>query len=187
MIKKYAIAGIAAFLSIISTNVLAAEKQKEVSIFGYYNKPTEPAGQDPTLLINLSEGIYFTDKFLGTLTMTALGSGNFTSLGVGLGVKYYFSIGKTGDFVPFVVADFMLTQGYLDMTATSTDTLSKEFVFGVGGSYFINETASFDTRFVHRGGTTDSTTDRWTFPYGSSSSSYDSASNELTVGFTQRF
>lgn len=192
MIKKYAVAGIAAFLVVISTNVFAEEKNQELSVFGFINSPSEPDG-DPIILMNATAGHYFTPQLLGTLTVTMFGAGDLSSVGFGFGGKYYFSDGKKGDFVPFVLGEFMLSSSYMYTYPTTIDTSTTEFVFGGGAAYFLSETASFDARYTLKSGTTESSMETFTCNnfscpgYQTTTSTYDTASTEILFGFTQRF
>jgi len=164
----------------IFSNAYAEEKQNELSAFMYINDPIEPTGQDPTVTMYASYGRYLTEQLAITGSITTTASGGFSMGGIGFGGKYYFSAGRKGDVVPFVLAELQFGAG----GDNTTDIYYTNIAAGGGASFFITETASIDGRLVYQAGSTTATT--YT-AFGTFDSTYDSSSMLLTIGITQRF
>lgn len=85
-----------------------APKRNEVSFFGSIdNQSTNNGGGSSTAeSVYASYGRYFTPQIVGTVNgfimQSGSGSTKMTLTNVGVGAKYYFKVGKAGDWTPFV-------------------------------------------------------------------------------------
>jgi hypothetical protein len=128
-----------------SGGALAQEKNSEISVFGLVQSQTKPSGGSSFGTIYGAYGFYVLPQLVVNVNVSWSGSstpggGSSSSTGLGAGLKYYFSAGKKGDFVPFVGGDVMgqsMSGGGGNLTITD---------LYVGGSYFLSETASMDVK-----------------------------------------
>ncbi len=119
--------------------------RSEVSFAGNITS-TSGGGQSTTSTFLFgSYGYYFTPQVVGTInvmTFTSSTGGNTTGMvDVGVGAKYYFSVGKKGDFVPWVEGDVgaaSISSAGAFGTTTSSGTLISA---AVGGTYWVTEGA----------------------------------------------
>jgi hypothetical protein len=162
-----------AILAAVSSTAFAAEKGNELSVYGSVMDQISPStGSGTTTIINASYGRYMTDRLLITGSVFVMNNTAFKEVTAGVGTKYYFMVGKKGDFVPFVGGSVQL--GTIDVGGGSGTTFGLDL--GGGASYFITETASID-------GHVDAV-----FGSVSYSGNNQSTTNlNLTVGITQRF
>lgn len=138
---KYLVAAILA--TSLSSNAFAEEKQQEISVSGNFTSQVDPSGGSDTLFLLGHYGRYFKPQILGTVNVLAMKSGSsFDMFGAGVGGKYYFKVGKKGEFVPFVDADVMV----ISVKSGNVSSTPLQIAAGGGASYFLSETASIDGR-----------------------------------------
>jgi hypothetical protein len=136
----------------LATGAIAQEKRSEVSLSGDISSTDN---YDRTF-IWASYGFYLTPQVVLKAGYTrfytwqhAPYSEQVTN-GYDIGARYYFQVGRTGEFVPFVEAALgtsettTWTTGNTDSSSSSTLTLKGGF------SYFISESASFDLSVYKR-------------------------------------
>jgi hypothetical protein len=164
-------------LAAVSSTAFAAEKGNELSVYGSIMDQVSPStGSGTTTVINASYGRYMTDRLLITGSAFVMSNTAFKETTAGVGAKYYFMVGKKGDFVPFVAGSVQL--GSINMGVGSGATFGLDL--GGGASYFITETASLD-------GHVDAVFGSDYMTVNGNSSTTSTTNLNLTVGITQRF
>jgi len=116
---------------------MAQVYRHEVSTYGNWTHFSK-AGQSTNVgIFELNYGYFFTPQFLGTLNYTRVSSDGFGYQDYGLGLKYYFGIGRRSSFIPFI-------DGSVGEEKTAAE---RKLLWKVGGgfSYFVTEATSFDT------------------------------------------
>ncbi len=154
-LNQVVIAGVLGALAVASVQANAAEfepKRNEVSFYGSVDSQSTNQGGGSQTVSSLffSYGRYFMPQLVGTVNgfLMQSGSGNskVTMQDVGVGVKYYFKVGREGDWTPFV-------EGGLEAASTQTGGGSTYNGWGAtvagGATYWLTEVAgiNLDARY----------------------------------------
>ncbi len=149
------LAGVFGALAFASVQASAAEfepKRNELSFYGSIDSQStnQGGGSQTTTSLFVSYGRYFTPQLVGTvngfLMQSGSGASKFTMQDVGVGAKYYFMVGKAGDWTPFV-------EGGLEAASTQTGGGSTYNGWGAtvagGATYWLTEVAgiNLDARY----------------------------------------
>jgi hypothetical protein len=114
----------------------AQTNRHEISAFGSWAHYKNSGQTTNVNFLDLDYGYYFTPQFVGTIGASRFSTDGTGSTDVMLGGKYYFGVGRRGNFVPFV-------DGALG-TSKSAGERARRWEFGGGLSYFVTEATSFD-------------------------------------------
>ncbi len=131
---------------------MAQQKRGEINLYG------DIGGTDDTDTTTISAGfgVYMTPnlvlRFSYLYSYTLDASNAETEMDtLGIGARYYFSVGKTGEFVPFVGGNLTRSTIYTySPPGSSNETSGSGTEFELGCSYFVSETASFDLKYYKR-------------------------------------
>lgn len=129
-----------------ATSAMADANKQEISLSGYIDSSSDSASSTTTTttVVDASYGYYFSPVLLGRIVAqdfnTSSGGSTTSTLALGGGVKYYFGDAKKASWVPFVVADLLT----VSIQASGVSGSGMGFDGGVGGSYFLTESVSFD-------------------------------------------
>jgi hypothetical protein len=153
--NRVVLAGAVATMALASVQASASEfepKRNEVSFYGSIDsQSTNNGGGSQTVsTIFVSYGRYFMPQLVGTVNgfLMQSGSGNtkVQLQDVGVGAKYYFKVGKEGDWTPFVEGDLEASS-----TQTGGGTTYNGWGVGVAGgvTYWLTEVAgiNLDARY----------------------------------------
>jgi outer membrane protein W len=150
-IKHLIVAAIAALG--IAGNAMAQEKKTEISVYTDMSSSSSGSSASQTSMTYLSVGFgrYITPNLVlkGTVSEILTDSNTSTSNIIGLsgGARYYFRVGKTGDWVPFGGAGLKYSSMYTWTSTAGGTTTSGTGLMGEGGvAYYITENASLDLR-----------------------------------------
>ena len=146
-----------------ASSAMADGNKQEISLSGYVDSSSDSASStsSTTTVIDASYGYYFSPVLLGRIVAedfnTSSGGSTSSVLEIGGGVKYYFGESKKSSWVPFAVADLLVVSEQFSGLSGS----GIGFDAGVGGSYFLTETVSFDVtgKLYSNSYTINSTTD----------------------------
>jgi hypothetical protein len=147
-INRVVLAGTLATMALTSVQASASEfepKRNEVSFYGSIdNQSTSPGTSQTSESVFVSYGRYFTPQIVGTVNgfLMQSGSGNSqtTMQDVGVGAKYYFAVGKAGDWTPFV-------EGGLEASSTKSGGISMSgwgATVAGGVTYWLTEVAGIN-------------------------------------------
>ena len=136
----------------LASGAQAQDKRSEISLSGDISSTDD---YDRTV-IWASYGFYLTPQMVLKLGYTrfytwqhAPYSEQVTN-GYDIGARYYFQVGRTGEFVPFVEAGLGTSETTVWSVGSTTTDSSSTFTIKGGFSYFINESASFDISVYQR-------------------------------------
>jgi hypothetical protein len=143
---KKTVLAILAISMFAASAAMAEGNKQEISLSGYIDSSTDSVSSttSTTTVIDASYGYYFSPVLLGRVVaqdFNTSSAGSTTSmLALGGGVKYYFGESKKSSWVPFVIGDLLA----VSMDAAGSSGSGMGFDGGVGGSYFLTESVSFD-------------------------------------------
>lgn len=141
--KKTQFLAIAIAAAALAGNVLAQEKQNEVSLYADMSSTNTGGSTTNTSLIQVSYGKYVAPNIVGKVSYMVMDSDGSKMSDLGLGARYYFKpAGRQGDAVPFAGAGIEL------VTYNMGGSSSSGTGFGLEGgvALFVSESASIDLR-----------------------------------------
>ena len=115
---------------------LAQGYRSELSAFGNYTRIKQQGQTSSISILDLGYGYYFTPQWVGKIDVTRVSADSFGYTDVGLGAKYYTSVGRRGSFSWFFDGTIGVEKG-----PTHHD---RRYQFGFGGAWFVTEATSFD-------------------------------------------
>ena len=108
----------------------------ELSIFGNWTRLKQGAESVNVSILNADYGYYFTPQLVGTLGVSRFSTDGMGYTDVMLGGKYYFGVGRRGNYLWYV-------DGGLGTTKTAGDK-GRRWELGGGLAYMITESTSFN-------------------------------------------
>jgi hypothetical protein len=153
-IKNVVLAGVLGSMALVSVQASAADdffapKRNELSLYGSIDNQSQSTTGSSSTSTNLQTvfgqfGHYFTPQIVGNVGLALMKSGGAgvttTFTDVAAGVKYYFKVGKQGDWTPFVLADL----GVSNFSGGGVSG-SGYMVDGAGGvTYWVTESAGIN-------------------------------------------
>lgn len=147
--NRVALASVLATMALTSVQASASEfepKRNEVSFYGSIDSQStnNGGGSQTTTSVYGSYGRYFTPQIVGTVNAFLMESGSGASKtklqDVGIGAKYYFMVGKAGEWTPFVEGG--LEAATVDSGGTSYSGAGATVAGGV--TYWLTEVAGIN-------------------------------------------
>ena len=135
MIRKFLLLA-GALLAMNAAPALAQGYRHEVSAFGNYTRMHQSSQTSSFSILDLGYGYYFTPQWVGKIDYTRVSADTFGYTDIGIGAKYYTSVGRRGSFSWF----FDGTLG-IEKAPSRQD---RRYQFGFGGAWFVTEATSFD-------------------------------------------
>lgn len=126
----------------VSANAWAGEKTREFSIDGIYAKAN---GQESFSMLNVSLGQFLTSQAVIVTALSTMDNYGYTVTSIGLGGKYYFMDGLTGDLVPFAGAGIALRQ-VSGAGPANNNTSSTQYDLNGGVAYFLSDVTTLDAK-----------------------------------------
>ena len=155
----------------ISSGAMAQEKKNEVSLYGDISSTKTGSSKSDMTTIQVGYGVYLTPNWVAKvnyLLTDSSGAASSTYSDVGIGARYYFKVGKTGDVVPFAGAALnLIAVSSAGFSSTGTGTSLEG-----GVAIFVSESASIDLKIFSESSTINGTS---------------STRSGLNVGTTYRF
>jgi len=127
---------VGALLALNAGLAMAQGYRNEVSLFGNYTRMHQSGNVSSFSILDLGYGYYFTPQWVGKIDLTRVSSDSFGYTDLGLGAKYYTSVGRRGSFSWFF-------DGTLGIH-TAPSQRDRRYQFGFGAAQFITESTSLD-------------------------------------------